>query len=249
MSDEGSRLPADQRLDLEQGHFLPVDLLVPDPDRQPLVLQPGAPNAIEWTVERLVMGGVVAFPTDTVYALAASLAHAAALDRIYAIKGRPSDRPLPVLLASAAALQKVTIALDPRVTLLVEGYWPGPLTVVVPAREGMPPHVLGPGHTVGARVPNHPLALELLERSGGTLAATSANPTGAPPARTADDVLASLGSAVDLLLDGGLAPGGVPSTVVAPHANDLVILREGAIPADHLQASWRRIIQGTPDEG
>ena len=244
MTDESTRLPVDASLDAEQGHLLPVDQLVPDPDREPLVMEPSSPNAIEWTADKLITGGVVSFPTDTVYALAAALAHPAALRRIFAIKGRPADRPLPVLLASAADLDAIAIAPDPRVTLLLERYWPGPLTVVVPAREGMPAEALGPGNTVGARVPNHPLALEILERAGGAIAATSANRSGAPPARTAADVQAQLGHAIDILLDGGHTPGGVPSTVVAFHADDLILLRDGVIPHEHLLAAWRAILAG-----
>ena len=242
--DEGARLPVDRSADPNQGHLLPIDELAPetDPDRRLLVFQPAAPRAIEWTAERLVTGGVVAFPTDTVYAVAASLAHPAALRRIFALKGRPADRPLPVLLASPAALDRVALAIDPRVTALLARYWPGPLTAVVPARAGMPPEVLGPDGTVGARVPNHPLALELLERAGGAVAATSANRTGDPPARTGDEVAETLGDALDVLLDGGLTPGGVPSTVATFQGDDLRILREGAIPHEHLAAAWREIL-------
>lgn len=238
MTDETT--PVDRSGSPASGHLLP---LVEDA-RGPLVLDPAAPHAIEWSADRLVDGGVVAFPTDTVYALAASLAHPAALDRVFAVKGRPAAKPLPVLLASAGDLDRVALDLDDRVIALVARYWPGPLTVVVAAREGMPDQVLGPHHTVGARVPNHFLALEVIERAGGAVAATSANRSGDAPAHVAVQVIEALGAGVDLVLDGGPTPGGVPSTVVSFAGDELVLLREGVIPKDHLLAAWREIVAG-----
>ena len=229
--------PADRSGGPIDGHLLPPA----EDDRGPLVLDPAAPRAIEWASDRLVEGGVVAFPTDTVYALAASLAHPAALDRIFALKERPAGRPLPVLLASAGALDRIALDVDDRIVALVARYWPGPLTVVVAAREGMPDQVLGPHRTVGARVPNHFLALEVIERAGGAVAATSANRSGHSPAQTASQVTEQL-AGIDLLLDGGSTPGGVPSTVVGFAGDDLVPLREGVIAWDHPRASWREIV-------
>jgi L-threonylcarbamoyladenylate synthase len=108
----------------------------------------------------------------------------------------------------------------------------------------MPAAVTGAGHTVGVRLPNHPLAIEVIERAGGAVACTSANRSGISPARSAQEVVHSLGHAVDLILDGGLTPGGVPSTVVAVHGNDLHVLRDGAIATEHLLASWYEIRAG-----
>lgn len=231
-------LPVDQSGGDAQDHRLPP---VAD-DRPPLVLAPSAPQAIEWTADRLIEGGVVAFPTDTVYALAASLAHPAALRRIFAIKERPADRPLPVLLASAAGLARIALGVEPRVVALLARYWPGPLTVVVPAREGMPGEVVGPHGTVGARVPNHPVALELIERAGGAVAATSANRSGDPPATRGDEVLARMVDGPEIVLDGGVTPGGVPSTVVGFAGDELVVLREGAIPGEVLLSAWTELV-------
>ena len=248
MTEDGSRLPVDRSADPARGHLLPAAAGDDSATRRPSLLDPAAPRAIEWTADRLVAGGVVSFPTDTVYALAASLAHPPALRRVFAIKGRPADKPLPVLLASAADLARVGLDLDPRLVTLLARYWPGPLTVVVPARDGMPDEVVGRGpdgrRTVGARVPNHFLALELIERAGGAIAATSANRSGHAPARTAADVVDRLGEDVDVVLDGGVAPGGVPSTVIACAGDELSVLREGAIPRDHLVASWQEPAAG-----
>lgn len=222
-----------------------------DDHRSPLpatplvVLDASAPNAVEAAADRLLVGGIVSFPTDTVYAVAASLAHPAALDRIFAIKGRPATKPLPVLLAAATDLRRVALDLDDRTTVFLDRYWPGPLTVVVPAHGGLPDRVVGPHHTVGARVPDHLLAIDLITRAGGAVAATSANRTGAPPARDADEVAEALGNDVDLLLDGGRTPGGVPSTVVRLGRGSPIVLREGAIPGELLRTGWAAIVSGS----
>jgi L-threonylcarbamoyladenylate synthase len=239
--DETARSPVDRSLDLDQGHLLPP---APDPERGPTVFPASAPRAIEWTAERLIAGGVVAFPTDTVYGLAASLAHEAAVARILAIKGRPPDKPIPVLLASPDDLDLVARDPDPRLVALAGRFWPGPLTVAVAARAGLPPAVVAADGTVGARVPNHFLAIELIERAGGAIAATSANRGGGDPARDAESALAALGPDVDLILDGGATPGGVPSTVVALAGGALTVVRDGAIPGEAVLAAWREILAG-----
>lgn len=199
-------------------------------------------EAVRETADRLLTGGVVAFPTDTVYALAASLAHPVALDRIFRLKGRPRDKPLPVLLSGVGHLSSIALNLDERVTALVARFWPGPLTVVVPARRGVPDRVIGPRHTVAARVPDHALAIAVLAKAGGAVAATSANRSGLPPARIAKEAKDLLGDGPDLILDGGPTPGGVPSTIVRVAEGRLLVVREGAITAEHLHAAWDELL-------
>lgn len=222
------------------GSFLPP-LPGDDQDGRIVVLEAAAPKSIEWTAERIVGGGVVAIPTDTVYGIAASLADEAALQRIFAVKERPGDRTLPVLIASTDALATVARNVTNETLLLLDRYWPGPLTVIVEAREGMPSVVLGPNGTIGVRLPNHPLAIEVIAKAGGAIACTSANRSGEPPGQTADEVAASIGDRLDLILDGGRTPGGVASTVVAVEGDTIRTLREGAIPSEHLLATWREI--------
>lgn len=209
-----------------------------------VILQSSAPRAIEWTAERLQAGGVVAIPTDTVYGIAASLAHPAALERIYDIKGRPADNPLPVLVSSPSEIERIAHHVSPDIALLLDLYWPGPLTVVLPARAGMPERVTAGGKTVGVRMPNHPLAIEVIAKAGGAIACTSANLSGEAPACTAAEVAASLGPRLDLILDGGRAPRGVASTVVETRDADIHILREGAIPTELLVKSWQELKAG-----
>lgn len=215
-----------------------------DRDGRVVVLEAAAPNAIEWTAERISSGGVVAIPTDTVYGIAASLAFEDALARIFTVKGRPGDKTLPVLISSTDLLARVARDVTGETLVLLDRYWPGPLTVVVAARSGMPSVVTGPGDTIGVRLPNHPLAIEVIAKSGGAIACTSANRSGEPPARTAGEVAASVGDGLDLILDGGMTPGGVASTVISVEGDTIRILREGAIPAEHLLAAWREIRGG-----
>lgn len=237
-------LTNDRNFDPGLGHVLPRQHEGEHDEARTVILPSSSPSAIEWAAERLVAGGVIALPTDTVYGVAASLAHEAALARVFAIKRRPEDRVLPVLISSTDVLARVAKRVPDDVLLLLDRYWPGPLTVVVPARGGMPSLVTGPEETVGVRLPNHPLAIEVIDRAGGAVACTSANRSGEPPARSARDVAESLGSELDLVLDGGLAPGGVPSTVIAVAGDAIRILREGAIPAEHLLATWDEFRRG-----
>src|SRR5947207_1903994 len=125
--------------------------------RRVAILAGTAPNAIDMAADTLLSGGVIALPTDTVYGIAASLAHEPGLERIFCIKERPRDQPLPILLSSVDNLTNVAGDIDPDLLLLLDRYWPGPLTVIVPALQDLPELVIGPGHTVGLRIPNHPL--------------------------------------------------------------------------------------------
>jgi L-threonylcarbamoyladenylate synthase len=213
-----------------------------DTEKRVVVLKSSAPRAIEWTAERIGSGGVVALPTDTVYGIAASLSHPAALRRLFAVKGRPYDRPLPVLVSSPAMLEHIAQDLSHDVALLLDIYWPGPLTVVVPARAGTPKEVTAGGTTIGVRMPNHPLAIEVIAKAGGAVACTSANKSDDPPARDAGEVAAAIGPELDLILDGGAAPGGTVSTVVAIEGERLTVLREGALPSEQIQAAWAELL-------
>ena len=213
-----------------------------------VVMKSSSPSAIEWAAERLAQGGVIALPTDTVYGIAASLSHPAALRRVYEIKGRPENKPLPVLVSSPQAAERIVLEFSHDVGLLLDRFWPGPLTVVLPARRGMPVEVTAGGDTVGVRMPNHPLAIEVIAKAGGAVACTSANLSGDEPACSAADVAGGLGEALDLILDGGVSPGGVPSTVVAVEAGGLRVLREGAIPADVLREAWTEMMTAHRDE-
>ena len=200
------------------------------------------PRALEQAIASLQHGGVVAYPTDTVYGIGASLQFPESLRRIFEIKGRRREQTLPVLLASSEDLHKVSPGVDPRLLTLASRYWPGPLTVAVPARPGLPADVVAPDGTVGVRVPAHSVALTLARRCGGALATTSANISGFPPAQSAEEIAEPVQQTVDIVLDGGISRGGTASTVIRQEGATISIIREGAITASELQDAWREIL-------
>lgn len=215
---------------------------------RPRILDPSAPGTIESVVAALHGGSVVVIPTDTVYGVAAALDHSPALDRIFEIKGRATAKPLPVLISSSDHLRDVSVAADERLLDFAARFWPGALTIVLPARPSLPVQVVGRDAagepTVGVRIPAHSLAVEIIERCGGALAVTSANRSEKPPARTGVEAAVGIGPAVDLVVDGGLAAGGVASSVVAFDGSRLRVLREGGIPRRALETAWEETRRG-----
>lgn len=183
-------------------------------------------------------GGLVAFPTETVYGLGADARDAAALARLYAVKGRPADHPVIVHLASAFELGAWAADVPPAAHALSTRFWPGPLTIVLRRAPGVPDAVTGGRDTVGLRVPDQPIAIALLEAFGDGIAAPSANRFGAVSPTTAAHVRASLGDDVDLILDGGPCAVGVESTIVDLSDPGLPrLLRSGGIGVEDLTAA------------
>ena len=197
------------------------------------LLSADTPNAIPHAIDVLQHGGLVAFPTDTVYGLAAPVFNIESIERLYLVKGRNHTKAIAVLLGDAGDLDKVASQINVAARKLAKNFWPGPLTLVLPRHPDLP-ELLAPLPTIGVRVPNHPIALELLHATG-PLAVTSANLSGAESACSANDVLEQLAGRVHLVLDGGKTPGGVPSTVVDCTGPEFVILRAGPISLDNLQ--------------
>jgi L-threonylcarbamoyladenylate synthase len=187
-------------------------------------------------LRQLLDGGVVAVPTDTVYGVAASLTHGDAVASLFLLKDRPSGLPLPVLVHALSPIQEIDVEWSERAQRLSEEFWPGPLTIVVPASRELALSVGGSGDTVGVRVPNDELLLSLL-RESGPLAVTSANAHGEPPCHTAQEVLRVLaGDHLAGVLDGGERRGEV-STVVDVSETSWRILREGAISVERIAAA------------
>jgi L-threonylcarbamoyladenylate synthase len=185
-------------------------------------------------VELLRAGELVAFPTDTVYGVGALVWDAAAVAKLYAAKLRPLDKAIPVLLADPADLPLVARNLPPVALHLAERFWPGPLTLVVPKAERVPPEVTAGGESVAVRVPDHPLARALIRAAGAPLATTSANLSGQPSPVTAEEVAAQLAGRVAMILDGGRCPGGVPSTVADLTGSTPRVLRPGPITLEQI---------------
>jgi L-threonylcarbamoyladenylate synthase len=182
-------------------------------------------------------GGLVAFPTDTLYGLGAVAAQERAVQRLFEAKERPGDRPLPIFVASAADVDSVATEVSQAGRRLMETFWPGGLTLVLRRHPRFHSLALAGGDTVAVRVPAHPVALELLRRVGEPLTGTSANLSGRPGPRTAGEVRRQLGGRVDLIVDGGPCPGGVESTVVDCTVDPPRVLREGAVPAERVAAA------------
>ena len=191
------------------------------------------PSALRHAADVLRYDGLVAFPTDTVYGVGAQVMREAAVQRLYTVKGRSTDKAIAVLVSQIADLAKVAGELTPKARRLAELFWPGPLTLVVPKHPSLPAAV-STLPTVGVRLPNHPQLRKLLELAG-PLAVTSANRSGAPNSLTAQDVLEQLAGRIELVLDGGRVTGGVPSTVVDCSLPVPRVLREGPVRREEVE--------------
>ncbi len=196
------------------------------------ILSANSPQAIPRAFEVLRDGGLVAFPTDTVYGVGALVFDEKAIESIYAAKERPVEKAIPVLLGDAADIGQVAEEIPLFASRLIERFWPGPLTVLVPKKSSVPV-VVSATSTVGVRVPDHEVARALL-RLAGPMAVTSANISSQPSPTTAEEVHQQLGGRIALIIDGGRTPGGVPSTLVDCTGSEIQILREGPISRDEL---------------
>jgi len=203
------------------------------------VVDPAHPAgaALDEAARRIRTGGLVAFPTETVYGLGANALDPDAVARIYVAKGRPATNPLIChVLDAADARHQLAAHWPPAATALADAFWPGPLTLVLPARQHVPSIITAGTATVAVRVPSHPVARALLEAADRPIAAPSANRSMAISPTSAAHVLASLGDAAELVLDGGSASVGIESTVVDLTGSEAVLLRPGSIGIAALEA-------------
>ena len=200
------------------------------------IIKSDHPVALPHAVDVLKNGGLVAFPTDTVYGLAALPTKVEFIERLYTAKGRESTRAIAILLILLAILVKIA-SLSPSKSAiqLAEKFWPGPLTLIIPRHPDLP-DIISPNPTIGVRIPDHDLALKLLEATG-PLGVTSANISGRENAVTAEEVLLQLDGKIHLVIDGGECPGSVPSTVVDCTTPQPVILRPGPIDQEEIQGA------------
>ena len=187
-------------------------------------------NNITRAGEILAAGGLVAVPTETVYGLAGNGLNEAAVEKIYEVKGRPARKPLSLMVPGPEALDMYGEDVPPGAYILAERFWPGPVTIVVKAKETIPAIVLAGGDTVGLRCPAQEKTLQLLKTCGVPLAAPSANPSGAESPKSAEEVLAYFDGAIEAVLDGGVCAIGKESTLVDVTVSPYRILREGAVP-------------------
>ena len=176
----------------------------------------------------LSLGGVIAFPTDTVYGLACDFFNIDAISRIYEIKGRPQNMPLIAMIPKVLDISKVAIHTTPDIDTLANIFWPGALTMVLTAKPAVPQIAIANGATVGVRIPNHNLTLDILNNYS-PLATTSANPSGWPAPDNVGDVIEHLDGRVDIIIDGGLTDSGIASTVLDCTKQPFNIIREGTV--------------------
>lgn len=192
-------------------------------------------------------GGTVAFPTETVYGLGADALNANAVHRIFEAKGRPADNPLIVHIANKEQCSELAEEIPSDALLLMEKFWPGPLTLILKAKNIVPEVTTGGLDTVGLRMPENPIALELIRRSGRPIAAPSANTSGSPSPTNADHVIQDLEGKIDAVLDGGPTDIGLESTVVDMTGSIPTILRPGQVTADDIRKCIGQVSIGYKD--
>jgi L-threonylcarbamoyladenylate synthase len=188
------------------------------------------PQALDDAARVLRDGGVVAFPTETFYGLGAAALEARAVQRVFELKGRPRSSPLLVLVDSIEMAERIA-TIPGRARPLIARHWPGPLTLVLEARDLVPANVTASTGTVGVRLSSHPVATGVVRALGAPVTAPSANPTGGEPPRSARAVLDDFGGLIELVLDGGETRGGPPSTVLDVTVDPARVIRAGAVRA------------------
>jgi L-threonylcarbamoyladenylate synthase len=189
-------------------------------------------GALEQSVKVLNNGGLIVFPTDTVYGLASKFDQSEAIQRIYQVKGREQTKALPVLISNLDQIELISKGLSENAIKLARFYWPGALTVILEKREDLQVP-LSMDNSIGIRIPDDPFVRNLAEQVG-PLATTSANLSGLPNTTNIDEVLKQIGDSVDLIVDGGECAGGIPSTVVDCRGEEIKILREGTISKEEI---------------
>ncbi|HOV06847.1 MAG TPA: L-threonylcarbamoyladenylate synthase [Anaerolineaceae bacterium] len=200
---------------------------------QTITLPADNPASIQTALELLQEGEIIAFPTDTVYGLGTNAFYSPGIIKLFEAKGRDANKAIAVLIGDIDQVPLLSDTMTRNATILAKAFWPGGLTIVVPKRSDLP-ELLSAGSSIGVRVPNHPVALELL-RKFGPIATTSANLSGKNNPHDAQDVYQQLNKRVPLILDGGRCPGGVPSTVVDCSTDEVRILRNGAISQEAIE--------------
>jgi L-threonylcarbamoyladenylate synthase len=186
-------------------------------------------------VQALKRGDVIVFPTETLYGLGADALDEAAVEKVFQLKGRDRSNPIPVLVANQEMLHALVAKVSTLARKLMDRYWPGPLTLVLPGQKNIPKPLCNPAGGVGVRISSQPIATLLVNGLGRPLTATSANPSGKEPARTLQEAKNYFAHRVDLFVDGGTLTSKSGSTVVEAMEDSIKIVREGEISADELQ--------------
>jgi L-threonylcarbamoyladenylate synthase len=186
------------------------------------------------TVDILKNGGIIAYPTETFYGLGAKFDMEDSLKKLYDIKQRPEEKAMPLIIGNKGLLSVIAASINDMALLLMDRFWPGPLTLIFLAKENLSEYITAGTHTIAVRIPGESFALQLAKTANFPITATSANPSGLPPAQDAESVIKYFGDKVDLIIDGGHTSGGLPSTIVDVTGNKIKILREGVIKKELL---------------
>lgn len=197
------------------------------------------PVLIKQAADILKAGGILAYPTETLYALGVDALNPEALERLFLLKGRDPEKPMPVIVTSKEMLMVLIKEFPVEAEVLAQRFWPGPLTLVLRAAPGLPANLTGPGLTLAARVSSHPIARSLAKELGGPVTATSANLSGKPELITAKEIECTFSGKLDMVLDSGPAQAKAPSTIVDLTQSPKVV-REGAISAHELAPFLQR---------
>ena len=197
---------------------------------------------IEKGVKILQKGGVIAFPTDTVYGLGADAFNSLAVERIYEVKNRPKHQQLPLLIADIKQLATLASPIPEIARFLAKRFWPGGLTLVLHKADSVAVY-LAPGPTIAVRIPNHPVCLTLIQHLGDPIIGTSANISGQSSALTAEEVEQQLGGKIDFVINGGKCPGGKESTIVDATCEPPIILRQGIIPSHEIAQAYKEYLE------
>jgi L-threonylcarbamoyladenylate synthase len=201
------------------------------------------PMAVRKAVELITQSEVVAIPTDTVYGLAADGFNSDAVEKLFVIKDRPASKAIMLLLGDAEELELVADVVSPTTRRLAENFWPGGLTLVVPARATLPANLRAETNTIGVRLANSALVTRIARELGHPLAATSANRSGGLNPLSVQDVLSDLNGRFPLILDGGSSPKSLPSTVIDCTVDPPRVLRAGAIPVSEIEAELNMVLE------
>jgi L-threonylcarbamoyladenylate synthase len=186
------------------------------------------------TVDILKNGGIVVYPTETFYGLGVKFDMEDSLKKLYDIKQRPEEKAMPLIIGNKELLMVVAASINDTALSLIDRFWPGPLTLIFLAKENLSEYITAGTHMIAVRIPGESFALHLAKTANFPITATSANPSGFPPAQDAETAKKYFGDKVDLIIDGGRTSGGLPSTIVNVTGNKIKILREGVIKKELL---------------
>jgi L-threonylcarbamoyladenylate synthase len=192
-------------------------------------------DILSLAVELLKNGGIIAYPTETFYGLGGKFDIDNASKRIYELKQRPQDKAMPLIIGERDLLSVIAVGISSSASALMDKFWPGPLTLIIPARDNVSDYITAGTHTVAVRVPGESFALHLAQTAHFPITATSANLSGFPPARDIETVLGYFGDRIDLVIDAGPTPGGLPSTIVDTRGAAMKVMREGTIDRKSLE--------------